>query len=51
MEIENKAKVKMNAIKMNWSGGAGKPAHGMRISRVEAGPASAFCPLCVINET
>ncbi len=32
-----------------WSGGAGKPAHGMRISRAEAGPASEFCPPSVCH--
>ena len=31
-------------------GGAGKPAHGTRISRVEAEPASAFCPPCVCQQ-
>ena len=27
-----------------WSGGARQPAHGMRISCVEPGPAGSFCP-------
>ena len=34
----------------NWSGGARQPAHGMRISCVEPGPAGSFCPLCVTLE-
>ena len=35
----------MHVLIYNWSGGARQPAHGMRISCVEPGPAGSFCPL------